>query len=198
MTPRGLGRSTTRSRRLRTVALAITFGALALTLSGCSWQEVLGLGWPKGITPEAHTNRDLWLGSVIAAFVVGVIVWGLMFWTASFHRKKKGDDELPRQFGYNMPLELVLTVIPFIIISVLFYFTVVVQEKMMHQRPQPGSRHRRHRLPVELEVRLPEDRVQGRNLQLRGRRPEPARPRWCPSRKAPTPTARRSSARSAD
>ena len=137
MTPRGLGRSTTRSRRLRTVALAITFGALTLTLSGCSWQEVLGLGWPKGITPEAHTNRDLWLGSVIAAFVVGVIVWGLMFWTATFHRKKKGDDELPRQFGYNMPLELVLTVVPFIIISVLFYFTVVVQEKMVHRDPNP-------------------------------------------------------------
>lgn len=137
MTPRGLGRSTTRSRRLRTVALAITFGALALTLSGCSWQEVLGLGWPKGITPEAHINRDLWLGSVIAAFVVGVIVWALMFWTATFHRKKKGDDELPRQFGYNMPLELVLTVIPFIIISVLFYFTVVVQEKMVHRDPNP-------------------------------------------------------------
>ena len=138
MTPRGLGRSSrTRSRRLRTVALAVTFGALALTLSGCSWQEVLGLGWPKGITPEAHANRELWLGSVIAALVVGVMVWGLMFWTAAFHRKKKGEDALPRQFGYNMPLELVLTVIPFLIISVLFYFTVVVQEKMVHKDPNP-------------------------------------------------------------
>jgi len=138
VTPRGLGRSSrTRSRRLRTVALAVTFGALALTLSGCSWQEVLGLGWPKGITPEAHANRELWLGSVIAALVVGVMVWGLMFWTAAFHRKKKGEDALPRQFGYNMPLELVLTVIPFLIISVLFYFTVVVQEKMVHKDPNP-------------------------------------------------------------
>ena len=138
MTPRGLGRSSrTRSRRLRTVALAVTFGALALTLSGCSWQEVLGLGWPKGITPEAHANRELWLGSVIAALVVGVMVWGLMFWTAAFHRKKKGEDALPRQFGYNMPLELVLTVIPFLIISVLFYFTVVVQQKMLHKDPNP-------------------------------------------------------------
>ena len=65
---------------------------LALTLSGCSWQHVFGLGWPKGITPEAHANRDLWVGSVIAALVVGVIVWGLMFWTGAFHRKKKGED----------------------------------------------------------------------------------------------------------
>ena len=127
----------TRGSRLRRVALAVTFGLLALSLSGCSWQEVLGLGWPKGITPEAHANRDLFVGSVAAALVVGVIVWGLTFWTVTFHRKKKGDDELPRQFGYNMPLELVLTVIPFLIISVLFYFTVVVQQKMLHKEPNP-------------------------------------------------------------
>ena len=127
----------TRGSRLRRVALAVTFGVLALSLSGCSWQEVLGLGWPKGITPEAHANRDLFVGSVAAALVVGVIVWGLTFWTVTFHRKKKGDDELPRQFGYNMPLELVLTVIPFLIISVLFYFTVVVQQKMLHKDPNP-------------------------------------------------------------
>lgn len=127
MTPRGR----------RPLALAITLGALALTLSGCSWQEVFGLGWPTGITPEAHANRQLWLGSVIAALVVGVIVWGLMFWTAAFHRRKKTDTELPRQFGYNMPLELVLTVVPFVIIAVLFYFTVVVQNKMLHKEPNP-------------------------------------------------------------
>ena len=36
-----------------------------------------------------------------------------------------------------MPLELVLTVTPFLIISVLFYFTVVVQEKMLHKDPNP-------------------------------------------------------------
>ena len=36
-----------------------------------------------------------------------------------------------------MPLELVLTVTPFLIISVLFYFTVVVQEKMLHLAKDP-------------------------------------------------------------
>jgi cytochrome c oxidase subunit 2 len=112
-------------------------GGAAVLLSGCSWSEAIGLGWPEGITPEAHSNRDLWVGSLIAAFVVGVIVWGLIFWSSAFHRHKKGDTELPRQFGYNMPLELVLTVTPFLIISVLFYFTVVVQEKMLHLASDP-------------------------------------------------------------
>lgn len=140
MTPRGLGRTTPRSAprsRWRNAALITTLAGLAVTLSGCSWREALALGWPNGITPEAHANHKLWLWSVIAALVVGVIVWALMFWAAAFFRKKKGDEELPRQFGYNMPLELVLTVIPFIIISVLFYFTVVTQQKMLHKDPNP-------------------------------------------------------------
>ena len=124
-------------RRLRPLALAATFGVLAVTLSGCSWSDVLGLGWPKGITPQAQLNRELWIGATIASLVVGAIVWGLIFWASAFHRKKATDTELPRQFGYNMPLELVLTVTPFLIISVLFYFTVVVQEKMLHVDKDP-------------------------------------------------------------
>ena len=127
MTPRGL----------RVLALSVILGGTTVLLSGCSWSEVIGLGWPEGITPEAHVNRELCVGSLIAALVVGVIVWGLIFWASAFHRHKKGDTELPRQFGYNMPLELVLTVTPFLIISVLFYFTVVVQEKMLHKDPNP-------------------------------------------------------------
>jgi cytochrome c oxidase subunit II len=124
-------------RRFRLLGLAFTLGVLAVTLSGCSWSEAIGLGWPEGITPEAHINRHLWIGSLIAALVVGVIVWGLTFWTAAFHRHKPTDKELPRQFGYNMPLELVLTVTPFLIIAVLFYFTVVVQEKILAKQPDP-------------------------------------------------------------
>ncbi|MFV8051040.1 cytochrome c oxidase subunit II [Mycobacterium sp. 48b] len=131
MTPRGL------KKVARAALLTIVLGGSALLLSGCSWQDALALGWPTGITPEGKLNRELWIGSVIASFVVGAIVWALIFWSSAFHRKKKGDTELPRQFGYNMPLELMLTVIPFLIISVLFYFTVVVQERMLHKDPNP-------------------------------------------------------------
>jgi cytochrome c oxidase subunit II len=134
VTPRGPARF---SKPVRRLALAATLGVLAVTLSGCSWSEALGMGWPEGITPEAHLNRELWIGAVIASLVVGVLVWALIFWSAAFHRHKASDTELPRQFGYNMPLELALTVTPFLIISVLFYFTVVVQEKMLHVAKDP-------------------------------------------------------------
>lgn len=152
MTPRGHGRSGGWSRsgifapgssrrRLgpvtRLVATLGTLSVLAVTLSGCDYTDVLGLGWPKGITPEAETNYKFWIAVVAASLVVGVLVWGLIFWTCTFHRKKDTDTELPRQFGYNMPLELVLTVVPFLIIAVLFYFTVVVQEKMLNSNEDP-------------------------------------------------------------
>jgi len=123
--------------RLRLVGLAATLGVATITLTGCNGYDALKLGWPDGITPEAHDNLKLWIGSVIAAFVVGILVWGLTFWTVTFHRHKKTDTDLPRQFGYNMPLELVLTVTPFLIIAVLFYFTVVVQERMLHRDANP-------------------------------------------------------------
>src|SRR5277367_6175521 len=124
-------------RRLRLPVLAGMLGLLAVSLSGCSWSDAFALGWPRGITTEGDWNRQLWIGAVIASLVVGVLVWGLMFWAIAFHRHKATDTELPRQFGYNMPLELVLTVVPFLIIAVLFYFTVVVQERVLHKDPNP-------------------------------------------------------------
>ena len=99
-----------------------------LVLSGCSLNNsVTRFGWPEGVTPQATKMRDLWSWSVVAALAMGVLVWSLTFWTVTFHRKKGKTEEFPRQTGYNMALELTYTVIPFIIISILFYFTVVVQ-----------------------------------------------------------------------
>ena len=54
------------ARGLKLVALSLLLGGTAVVVSGCSWSEVLGMGWPNGITPEAHLNRELWIGSLIA------------------------------------------------------------------------------------------------------------------------------------
>jgi cytochrome c oxidase subunit 2 len=101
---------------------------VTLSTTGCSVDEVLRFGWPVGVTPEATEMRTLWTWSAVAALIVGAIVWGLQAWTIAFHRRKAGESELPRQFQYNLPLELVLTVVPLIIVAVLFYFTVIVQD----------------------------------------------------------------------
>jgi len=125
-------------RILRRVGLTVSLGITTMLVSGCSIDNVwLRFGWPSGITPQATRMRELWTWSVVAALLMGVLVWGLTFWTIIFHRKKKGDPEFPRQTGYNVPLELTYTAIPFVIIAVLFYFTVVVQNYVHEKVPDP-------------------------------------------------------------
>lgn len=109
--------------------------------SGCSLEEALRFGWPVGVTPQAHAMRELWTWSAVAALVVGAITWGAMFWAMIFHRKRKGDtDELPRQTQYNLPVEIVFTVVPTVIVAVLFGFTVIVQNYVETDQPDPDLR----------------------------------------------------------
>lgn len=123
-------------RPVRAVRLLGPLGLLFL-LTGCSTEEFLRFGWPEGITEQATSMRELWTGSTIAALVVGVIVWGLIFWSCAFHRRKNAD-ELPRQTAYNLPLEIGLTVAPLLIIAVLFTYTVIVQNEVLAESVDPA------------------------------------------------------------
>ena len=69
-----------------------------------------------------------------------------------------------------MPLELVLTVVPFLIISVLFYFTVVVQEKMLHKDPNPEVVIDVTAFQWNWKFGYQKIELQRRHLQLRRRR----------------------------
>ncbi|MCK0092941.1 cytochrome c oxidase subunit II [Rhodococcus sp. HNM0563] len=125
-------------RILRRFGLAASLGIAALVLTGCSSEEVLRFGWPEGVTPQAERMRELWTWSVLAALVMGILMWALMFWTIFFHRKKKNSPEFPRQTAYNVPLELLYTAAPFVAVCVLFYFTVVVQNYVLEKEDNPN------------------------------------------------------------
>ncbi|MET7421045.1 cytochrome c oxidase subunit II [Dactylosporangium sp. NPDC005555] len=110
----------------RAVGLAVSAVAVTTLLAGCSVDDAFaGFGWPKGITQQGDRMYDLWIGSVVAALVVGVFVWGLIFWCVVRYRKR--GDELPPQTRYNMPFEILYTVAPFVIIAVLFFYTAIIQ-----------------------------------------------------------------------
>ena len=133
-------RNANRSRILRRTGFVGSLGLTAVLLSGCSAPNnvVLRFGWPEGITPQAERMRELWTWSVIAALIMGVLVWGLTFWTVYFHRKSAEDARrAPEAVGYNVPLELGYTAVPFVIIAVLFYFTVVVQNYVEEKPANP-------------------------------------------------------------
>ncbi len=127
-------RATRPARAGKVAALA---GLVAATVTGCSGDEILRFGWPEAVTPQAEQMRQLWTWSVVAALVVGVIVWGLIFWTIAFHRKKKTDEGLPRQFQYNMPLELFCVVVPVIMVCVLFFFTATTENSVLDKDEDP-------------------------------------------------------------
>jgi len=166
--------------------------ARTVLLSGCSWSEAIALGWPEGITPEAHLKPGTVdrLADRLAGGRCDRV--GLIFWASAFHRHKKGDTELPRQFGYNMPLELVLTVVPFLIISVLFYFTVVVQEKILHKDPNPEVVIDVTAFQVELVSSATRRSTSATGTSATTASTMSARPRWSPSPRARTRMARRS------
>lgn len=104
---------------------ALLFLAPVLLLTGCS--KVSGLGYPEGVSSVNDQSLSLWQGAWIAAAVVGIFTLVLILWPAVFHRPKKGGAEFPKQTQYNVPVEVAYTVIPFIIVAVLFYFTVQKQ-----------------------------------------------------------------------
>ncbi|WP_179774316.1 aa3-type cytochrome oxidase subunit II [Amycolatopsis endophytica] len=135
----GRDERTPASRSAKVGKVAALAGLVALLATGCSGDEVLRFGWPVGVTKESEDMRVLWTWSVIAALVVGVIVWGLIFWTIAFHRKKKTDQpgDLPRQFQYNVPLELFCVVLPLVMVCVLFFFTATTESKVLAEEPDP-------------------------------------------------------------
>ena len=124
------------SRLARLAALGLLGVA---TLTGCDMpnNEFWRFGWPEGVTDQATEMRELWTGSVIAALVVGFLVWGLILYSVVAHRKRS--DELPRQTAYNLPLEIAYTIAPFLIIAGLFFFTVVTQNEVQERSDDPDE-----------------------------------------------------------
>ena len=122
------------SRTLRKgVRSLIVISPLAFLLGGCSFdsKNISGMGFPKDVSSVNEISISLWQGAWIAAGVVGVFTLILILWPAVFHRAKVGQPEFPKQTQYNIPVEILYTVIPFIIVAVLFYFTAVKENKIV-------------------------------------------------------------------
>lgn len=119
-------------RRWRGRSAVVASSVLALT--GCStasrdnWER---FGLPEGVTVEAGIVQNLWSGSWIAALAVGVAVWALIMWSAAAFRRRRGEAGLPPQVRYNIPIEVLYTVLPFIIIAVLFFFTARDESRIL-------------------------------------------------------------------
>ena len=103
---------------------------LALVLSGCSPADIPNmLGIPNPHSEQSKIIFDLWQGSWVAAWLVGILVWGLIIWAVVVYRRRGND--APPQTRYNLPIEALYTVTPLIVIAVLFAFTARDEMKIL-------------------------------------------------------------------
>ncbi len=121
--------------------MVLPVGLLMILLSGCTSE--VERGWLPS-TPETtdHTGRiiSLWNGSWIAALLVGVLVWGLMLWCIVAYRRRRDDTGLPPQIRYHVPLEIMYTIIPVMMVGVLFVFVQQDQTAIADTSKTPDVR----------------------------------------------------------
>ncbi|WP_329128771.1 cytochrome c oxidase subunit II [Streptomyces caniferus] len=136
MSPNGSDRSSRRPMR-RKLPQVLAAGLVVATATGCTYKDFPRLGMPTPVTDEAPRILSLWQGSWAAALATGVLVWGLIIWSVIFHRRTRTKVEVPAQTRYNMPIEALYTIVPFIIIAVLFYFTARDESAILKTSKKP-------------------------------------------------------------
>ena len=102
--------------RRTTLRRAVVLGSLALVAGGCL---------PAARTAQARAISDLWSQFVVAAVLVGGLVWTLITVALLRYRRRAGDeDKVPPQIGHVTWLEVVWTAGPIVTILVLFALTL--------------------------------------------------------------------------
>lgn len=131
-------RSSGSSRQRHPARVLALTGLLLATLTACSSSELPTFAMPvRDATDQAPRILSLWQGSWIAALATGGVVWGLILWSVVFHRRRRGETGLPPQTRYNLPIEVLYTVVPFIMVAVFFYFTARDEERIMEVSANP-------------------------------------------------------------
>jgi cytochrome c oxidase subunit II len=118
------------SVRRRAVTAALV--ALAATaVAGCG-----NLGMPHPVTAQGTESRDLWRIFVWIALVIGAIVYGLVAFVVIRYRRSRSEGE-PSQRQYQIPLEIVYTALPLIIVGVLLGLSIRTERKVTHTSADP-------------------------------------------------------------
>lgn len=101
------------------------FGFLAVIflLSGCFGNENLSALDPKG--PQAQWIYDNMILSLYIMAFVTLVVFAIFFYIIAKFRRKEGDNEYPKQVHGSTVLEITWTVIPILLLLVLFVPTII-------------------------------------------------------------------------
>ncbi|MCX7115645.1 MAG: cytochrome c oxidase subunit II [Gammaproteobacteria bacterium] len=92
------------------------------------WQ----LNMYRGVTPISRDMYDLHMVAIYICAVIGVVVFGVMLYSLIYHRKSKG--YVPATFSENARLEIIWSIIPFLILVGLAYPATRVLMRMEDTR----------------------------------------------------------------
>ena len=129
-------------RRNRRILGLLAISASSLLLTSCSNKNISGLGFEKGVSSVNDTSGPLWYWAWMAAAVVGIATFILLMWPVVFHRKKT--DDFPRQTRYNIPVEIAYTLIPLVIVAVLFGYTAIDESRITKLDSAAAAPHNIH------------------------------------------------------
>jgi cytochrome c oxidase subunit 2 len=95
-------------------------------------------GSPGGVTKQDYWTRQLWHISYYFAIPIGLIVVVLITWALVRYRQRPGHDRPPPQFQYHIPLEFTYTIIPLIVVAVIFAFMFNAENKQLALSSHPA------------------------------------------------------------
>jgi cytochrome c oxidase subunit 2 len=113
----------------------VVFLGLSSLLSACQSS-------PTFLNPASYISiqeANLYWIILIMALVVFVLVEGALIWIIVRDRKKKEDEELARQIYGDTRLDITWTVIPIILVIILFILTVRTANAVAIPSPQAGD-----------------------------------------------------------
>jgi cytochrome c oxidase subunit 2 len=133
-------------KRARRIGTGAAVSASLLLLGACSQadqDQIARLAMPEPASDRAPMIADLWNGAWLAGLLVGILVWGLIIY-ASIKYRRRSHEEIPVQTRYNLPIEILYTVAPVIMVLVLFFFTVQTQNDVLAAEPDGQGEHTVH------------------------------------------------------
>jgi cytochrome c oxidase subunit 2 len=107
----------------------------ALALSACSSRA----GAPDPATSQGQDVLHLYRVLLGAATAICTLVAGLILWSVIRYRRPKdaAPGDLPEQVRANVPLEVFYTVVPLLIVAVLFGLTLQIQDRVTRRSDTP-------------------------------------------------------------
>ena len=124
------------SRRRKFLSGILALLGLAL-LSSCSSENVPTFGFDRGVSSVNDHALPVWQIFWVLAVIVGIFTAGLIFWSIAFHRRK--GNEMPKQTQYNVPTEIAYTLIPIVLVAILFAFTARAETAITKVSPASAT-----------------------------------------------------------